>query len=364
MGTVLLWFGAIAVAFFIGYATVPPTTPYWVTMVLWWGFIVSGVLFFLIALAYLARIVRRHLINRQVPDKKQPKELLRVSNPEIYEVGDGSHWLRLKVENPTSFIAKGCYGKLIDRKHVSFPMGRHDEIEHVILSDSGHQSREHGQLPPEGHPFPWSPVDRQLLTTTISAKGNAYLYLVTKHHNMGCFWFPANVGKEWENWGLGNYELQIEVGTESDNFKPNKTAVTFCARGGDLEVATKPLEDSARLDILKSPRPPELQISYQKHEFGIDNGVPVITVWAEYRPTGLDPMRIEAIKIQLVGGSEPSLDWKVYVVKQDIWITSDNKFKVPDGISPGEHDVVLAAYANGEWWGSRPFTIAFPEVNP
>ncbi len=120
-------------------------------------------------------------------------------------------------------------------------------------------------------------------------------------------------------------------------------------------------EGSAIPDMLKSPRPPELQISYQKHEFGVFNGETIITVFAEYRPTGT--MRIEAIELRLVGERKPSLDWEVYEVKQDVWITSDNKFKVPDGISPGKHDVTLAAYANGEWWGSHPFTIAFPEVN-
>lgn len=120
-------------------------------------------------------------------------------------------------------------------------------------------------------------------------------------------------------------------------------------------------ESSAIPDMLKSPRPPELQISYQKHVFGVFNGEPIITVYAEYRPTGT--MRIEAIELRLVGERKPSLDWEVYEVEQDVWITSDNKFKVPDGISPGAHNVTLAAFANGEWWGSHPFTIAFPEVN-
>ncbi len=120
-------------------------------------------------------------------------------------------------------------------------------------------------------------------------------------------------------------------------------------------------EDKTNPSTLKTPRPPELQISYQKHEFGVDNGVSIITVYAEYRPTG--KMRVEAIELQLVGKHVPSLDWKGLEVSQDLWYTSDNKFKVPDGISPGEHDAKLAAFANGEWWGSQPFTIAFPEVN-
>lgn len=127
------------------------------------------------------------------------------------------------------------------------------------------------------------------------------------------------------------------------------------------QQSTARKEGSAIPGMLKSPRPPELHVTYQKHEFSVDNGVPIITVWAEYRPTGT--MRIEAIELQLVGERKPSLDWEVCEVKQDIWITSDNKFKVPDGISPGEHNVTLAAFANGEWWGSQPFPIAFPEVN-
>ena len=72
-------------------------------------------------------------------------------------------------------------------------------------------------------------------------------------------------------------------------------------------------EGSAIPNTLKLPQPPELHISYQKHKFGVFNGEPIITVYAEYRPTGT--MRIEAIKLQLVGRSEPSLDWEVYEVK-------------------------------------------------
>ncbi len=118
---------------------------------------------------------------------------------------------------------------------------------------------------------------------------------------------------------------------------------------------------SATPSTLKLPHPPELQISYQKHEFGVFNGEPVITIYAEYRPTG--PMRVEAIELHLVGKRVPSLDWKVLEMSQDLWYTSDNKFNVPDGISPGKHDAKLAAFANGEWWGSQPFTIAFRKVN-
>ncbi len=120
-------------------------------------------------------------------------------------------------------------------------------------------------------------------------------------------------------------------------------------------------EDSAIPNTLKFPQPPELHVSYQKHEFGVFDGEPIVTVYAEYRPTGT--MRIEAIELRLIGRSEPSLDWEVYEVKRDVWIAPGNRFRVPDGIAPGEHGVTLAAFANGEWWGSPPFPIVFPEVS-
>ncbi len=59
MGKACIWFGGAAVALFIGYATVPSTTESWVIAVLWWGFIVAGVLFFLTGLTYLILIARR-----------------------------------------------------------------------------------------------------------------------------------------------------------------------------------------------------------------------------------------------------------------------------------------------------------------
>jgi len=111
----------------------------------------------------------------------------------------------------------------------------------------------------------------------------------------------------------------------------------------------------------KLPHPPELHITYLKHKLGVDNGVPIITVWAEYRPTGT--MRVEAVELCLVGKRISSLDWKVYEVKQDLWITSDNKFNLLAGISPGEHDAELFALANGDWWRSQPFPITLPEVS-
>ena len=55
-----LYFAALAI----------PKLPPWPISVLFVGFIIAGILLFLTGLAYLARIVRRYLINRQVTDRK------------------------------------------------------------------------------------------------------------------------------------------------------------------------------------------------------------------------------------------------------------------------------------------------------
>lgn len=61
MGRACIGIGGVAIALFIGYATVPPTTASWVSTALWWGFIVAGVLFFLAGVVYLVPITNRHL---------------------------------------------------------------------------------------------------------------------------------------------------------------------------------------------------------------------------------------------------------------------------------------------------------------
>jgi hypothetical protein len=117
------------------------------------------------------------------------------------------------------------------------------------------------------------------------------------------------------------------------------------------------------VDSPKVPSPPQLGINYQKHKIEFDGQVPIITVYAEYRPHGLGEIRIESIELQLLGQRVACLDWKVEKISQDLWIDSDNRFKLPDGIGRGEHDVKLLAFANGEWWSSQPFIITVPEVN-
>jgi len=173
--------------------------------------------------------------------KLKSKQRLVVSMAGIYEVGDSSHWLRIKVENPTASPIQNCYGKLLDRKMVASMLTKVNGvfIRPELSTEGGRLSSEHMQLPPEGHRFPWSPTDRSLTTISISGNGGfEFLYLVTKRKLAGCFWFPASAGNEQENWSLGDFELQLEIGSESETFRPTKVRVVFRATGGDIELVS------------------------------------------------------------------------------------------------------------------------------
>ena len=111
----------------------------------------------------------------------------------------------------------------------------------------------------------------------------------------------------------------------------------------------------------KLPSPPELHLDYLSSKFGIENDVRIITVSAWYRPT-TGKMRISQVELHLIGKSIPPLDWRIIEVSQELWYGPDTKFELPIGISPGEHDAELFAFANEAWWGPYPFTVSIPVV--
>ncbi len=114
-------------------------------------------------------------------------------------------------------------------------------------------------------------------------------------------------------------------------------------------------------DTPKLPSPPELEIIYINNKCGIENGANIVTICAEYRPTG--KMNIEQLELHLLGRRIPSSDWRVMKASQDLWFTSDNKFELPRKTSSGEHSAELFAFANGEWWRSQSFSIDIT-INP
>ena len=46
------------------------------------------------------------------------------------------------------------------------------------------------------------------------------------------------MGVKYDNWGLGDFELELEIGSDSEAFKPTKVCVVFRATGGDIELVS------------------------------------------------------------------------------------------------------------------------------
>lgn len=162
---------------------------------------------------------------------------LRVVGSENYDGGSGYNWLRLKVENPTGVPMPNCYGKLCERKMVATDLIIDGQEARVSISpERGGQGSEAARLPAEGHKFPWSPESGADTTITIAGfNSREYLYYAVKHKRGGGFWFPPETGIEYGNFSLGDFELEIEVGSGSETFKPTRVCVTFRAAGGDLK---------------------------------------------------------------------------------------------------------------------------------
>jgi hypothetical protein len=151
----------------------------------------------------------------------------------------GQQWIRLRVENPTAIPIPECFGKLINYRLASWESRKEgrllEEIE-VSPESGAHTTPQSGELPPQRHMFPWSP--NQLPETTITIPGHnsdEFLYIAMKRTTEGCFYTPTDMGLRYPNYGMGNFELELEIGSNSEPFKPTRVKLVFRA-GGDLEA--------------------------------------------------------------------------------------------------------------------------------
>lgn len=198
--------------------------------------IAIGLLFWFLLLIFVVTPVRMGIEKVEMTAKR-----LRVVGSETYDCERGYNWLRLKVENPSGTPIPNCYGKLCARKMIATNLVKIDEREArlSVSPERGRQSSEAAQLPPEGHKFPWSPESVSDATITIPGfNSREYLYYAAKLKRGGAFGFPSELGIKYNNFSLGDFELEIEVGSESEAFKPTKVCVTFRAEGGDLEFVS------------------------------------------------------------------------------------------------------------------------------
>lgn len=204
------------------------------------SYIGFGLLAWFIWLLLVVTPMRMWKENTDIISRLTTRRLI-VESAEIYDDGMGCHWLRLRVENPTALPIKDCYGKLIDRRLITFPVtgGMGERLRQLVSPEVGRRSMENQVLPPEGHRFPWSLTQLPETTTTISGfGGQEFLYVVTKRGNVGSFGFPTDMGIKYDNWSIGEFLLVVEIGSESEAFQPTKARVVFRAGGGDIEFVT------------------------------------------------------------------------------------------------------------------------------
>lgn len=168
--------------------------------------------------------------------EREPKFI--VKGIRSYNDGKGFQWLGLCVENPTTLPIPNCYGKLCSRRHVRLELTKSNGvfIRPELSVKDGKQSEEHIELPPEGHRFPWLPENIAETTITIPGyNGREILYFAAKNVGAESFGFPTELGVKYHNWSLGDFELEIEIGSETLGFQPIRQIVEFRVEAGYLE---------------------------------------------------------------------------------------------------------------------------------
>ena len=157
------------------------------------------------------------------------------------------------------------------------------------------------------------------------------------------------------------FKPQVESGL-SQSMADSSVGRDVILAGRDVNVNTTVKYDGLeRGNSPKLPSPPELYLDYRSSKFGIENDVRIVTVSAWYRSTR-GKMRISHVELRLIGETIAPLDWRIIEVSPELYFVPDTKFKLPVGISPGEHNAELFAFANEAWWGPYPFTVSVPEV--
>ena len=165
-------------------------------------------------------------------ESMKEKRLL-VSLAPNYEPRDGSHWLRLRVDNLSGEPIPSCYGKL-DSYNMLIKDKRVTEIgEFATGLNSG--------LPPERHPFPWAPTTTPDSLIAIAGKGHEYLYIVVVQEQGTNFFTPTEMGLLYPKTKIhAEYEVIIDIGSETETFSPTKVCLHYAMT--DRTIEAKKLE--------------------------------------------------------------------------------------------------------------------------
>lgn len=202
--------------------------------------IAAGVIIWFVLLLLIITPIRMLKARADTLTRLTTKRLV-VSLADNYEPRDGYHWLRLRVDNPSSVPIAGCYGKLASytmlikvdgvlRKVTDFP-------------DGSGKSLNNG-LPPERHPFPWASTNTPDTLKTIAGNDYEYLYIAVMQENSTNLFTPTEMGLGYPKTNIfAEYEVIIDIGSEVEQFSPTKVCLnyamtqhTICAKR--LEILT------------------------------------------------------------------------------------------------------------------------------
>ena len=164
-------------------------------------------------------------------ERMKEKRLL-VSLVPNYEPGDGSHWLRLRVDNLSALPIPNCFGKL-DSYTMLIKGKRATEIPGGAKLNDG--------LPPDRHSFPWGSTNTPDSLKTIEGNGHEYLYIAVVQDQGQNFFTPTEMGLRYPKTKIhAEYEVIIDIGSEKEAFTPSK--VRLCYEMGNRELNAKSLE--------------------------------------------------------------------------------------------------------------------------
>lgn len=223
--SVLLHIGisaAIALASVIGVTLLPISLE-------WLSYLFIGVAIWFLVLILAITPATMWKGKAQQLRKLTAKQLV-VSMAEPHEPGDGSHWLRLRVTNPSALPIRDCYGKLV--RYTALIQGKPvTELEPRGIADKLNEG-----LPPAGHLFPWLPTNLPPVATTISGHGGqAFLYVAVSRDQDFRFYTPTEMNLRYGKVDPGTFEIMIEIGSEEGEFRPARVRFEFSHEGFQLK---------------------------------------------------------------------------------------------------------------------------------
>lgn len=135
---------------------------------------------------------------------------------------------------------------------------------------------------------------------------------------------------------------------------------------------TSKLDMEKNMNAILTPTPiqptPTLYIEAHVEGFGQpdDDGYPpsddntILWIRIYLRFNVLATMLVESMTLDISGSRIPDLNWKSMEVSESQPI-GYVYFALPSTITPGQHSAKILAFAEGEWWASKPFSVDVPK---